>query len=188
MIGDPDPADIQRIPSQPFMERKPQARSPDLTHFRPSELSIEWVCHQDRKGGPASTICPESRGSNIAKDMQISVLSLWMLVSWKRERSKLGRSRWPQWKQPDQEPRTSCILQVAASLTTGSLETFHHLFWRAPLPLSSGEHGKLLHTRAMGSIADTSIPQGRGAWTLGLAWYFLLKWFPANYQGFLCSL
>lgn len=61
------------------------------------------------------------------------------------------------------------ILEVADSLTTGSLETFHHLFRRAPLPLSSGEHGKHLHTRAMGSIADTSIPQGRGAWTSELA-------------------
>lgn len=143
---------------------------------------------QKRWTGLYRAVCPESRGSNITKGMQISVLSLWMLVRWKREHSKLGRSRWPQWKQPDQEPRTSCILQVAVPLTTGSLETFHHLFWRAPLPLSSGEHGKLLHTRAMGSIADTSIPQGRGAWTLELTWYFLLKWFPANYQGFLCSL
>lgn len=41
MNGDPDPAPIQRIPSQPFMEQKPQARSPDLTLFRPLELSTE---------------------------------------------------------------------------------------------------------------------------------------------------
>lgn len=156
MNGDPDPAPIQRIPSQPFMEQKPQVRSPDHTHFRPAELSIEWVCHQNRKGGLAQkeaiggtsfyhAICPESRSSNISKDMWILVLSLWMLVSWKREHSKLGRSRCPQWKQPYQEPQTSWKLQL--------------LWLQAPWRLfiiCSEEH---LYPSAVESVANTSIPE-----------------------------
>lgn len=169
------------------MERKPQARSPDLTHFRPSELNIEWVCHQDRKGGPASTV-PFAQKAEAVTSPRTCRFRSYLCGCW-----YAGRESTASWAEADGLSENSPIKSPkhsgsCRSLTTGSLETFHHLVQRAPLPLSSGEHGKHLHTRAIGSIAGTSIPQGRGAWTLELAWYFLLKWFPANYQGFLCSL